>query len=679
MKRETMLDRLIEHVLGLPDEQLRAQSLQDMAICRAWHASFGSRLDESQHKLLEERIAVWLGLPPRQDLGTEGRRHQWVMRDLIKMLRRSGLDTLDCDEVAFLHAVHQLIGQAGGHQKFSRVHMLIGPHGPVLNDFQEAAAPTPGLSGIAKRLNVLTIQDLLAAPRREVRLFAGILMPFRGPVLSLRGHIKVLQDVPEECTLVAEDGSCSVEGYVRGRVAARDSCDVRENITGAVVVRLGDVRARNIVEKAYVVSKWGNIYCRRCQNPKLVFAGKALTIAEYAALGRYFAPRMHVCGELRGGMVNVSNGARAERFVHTDERPVRIVLRRELTCADYGEKPGPDAGKLLRHADSCRRRLETLGALITTAEQEVESCANNAICFIFGDMETQQRLERLGYGRRKHHVIECMLAWLKQHIALAEEYDQHSASAGEAAAKNVMDADDAMLDIKTELEQLKTEDHEEPELRIIFDELCQIEAKLTRGVQDKARLTRLIYRMRALLNTWQAVQQDVHQDNERDAAHFHRILANVNLQVEDGSELSRAELLKRILTSPRAQGESEALERRLQSGFMRIMLRTMRNRAERAKQLRTTQKEVRRDLQETSRVLRDEHYISVPESARADIEATVEGRFTDSVGIYAGAYALTEDAAQSNAAFQTEDSGTQVRRFIRSAAGGIEERREDKP
>ena len=674
-----MLERLIEHVIGLSDDQLRAQSLQDMAICRAWRESFGSAIEENQYKRLENRIAAWLGMSPKQDLSTEGRRHQWVMRDLIKGLRRSGLDTLERDEAALLHAVLQLIDEANDRQAFSRVQMLIGPHGPALNELREANAPTPGLQGIAKRLNVLTTQDLLAAPRREVRLFAGILMPFRGPVLSLRGHIKVLQDVPEECTLVAEDGSCSVEGYVRGRVAARDSCDVRENITGAVVVRLGDVRARNIVEKACVVSKWGSIYCRRCQNPKVAFAGKALTIAEYAALGRYFAPRIQIHGEFRGGMLNVSNGARAERFVHTGERPVRIVLRRELTCADYGEKPGADAGKLLRRADSCRRRLETLDALLATAEQEVESCANNAICFIFGDTETQQRLERLGQGRRKHHVFECMVAWLKQHIASAEEHDLLRAGSSETTERNFADADDVMLDIKTELEQLETEGHEDPELRLMFDDLRGIDAKLDHGVQDKARLTRLIHRMRELLKTWQAAQQNLNQDNERDAAHFHRVLANVDLQVEDRAEMSRAQLLKRILTSPRAQGESEVLERRLQSGYMRIMLRTMRNRAERAKQLRSTQKEVRRDLQETSRILRDEHYISVPESARVESEATVEGRFTDGVGIYAGTYALTDDAAQSNAAFLAVDSGTQVRRYVRTAGGGIEEQQEDNP
>ena len=194
--------------------------LQDAALCRAWRHSHHREpsLEEVCGKI-EARLGYWLDHMRAPDLETEGRRHQWLLREVLGKLQQDRHHDLLPDEAAFLWSVQELLGandSLPGHERLVR---LLTPHLDVLRDICGTTPPSPGLKGLTKQIYYACEEDVRQAPQRETRLLAGIELPCRGPVLTTPCHLRLIGDVPDSCTVVVEgNGVCAVDGYVMGRV-----------------------------------------------------------------------------------------------------------------------------------------------------------------------------------------------------------------------------------------------------------------------------------------------------------------------------------------------------------------------------------------------------------------------------------------------------------------------------
>ena len=226
-----MFERLLEYANALEDDGHTGLFLQDVALCGAWYESYdGNATILRPYNRLPRLIEAWTAHITAQQLNTEGRRHQWLLRDEIDALQDGRLPHMERDELDFIAAVFAIGRRVADPQVFRRVLELLHPFVEDLRTRRETLALLPGMPNVSKMNNVINSADIKRARSRQVGSVAGIAMPGRGPILGARGHVKVLDDVPDNCTLVVENGSCSVEGFVFGRVAVHHDCDVRENI-----------------------------------------------------------------------------------------------------------------------------------------------------------------------------------------------------------------------------------------------------------------------------------------------------------------------------------------------------------------------------------------------------------------------------------------------------------------
>jgi len=206
-----------------------------------------------------------------------------------------------------------------------------------------------------------------------------------------------------------------------GRIAASHHCEVRDTVSGTVVVRQGNVCARGLVVKSYVVSKWGSVYCRQAEGPELVYAGKEIRVDGNVTMGKFIAPRIQIEGDAFGGVFHVSQRVTARRFRRSDTRNLSIVLRPELSCQDYGEDPGPDGHRMLAKAARIRRQLAVLQGNIEAAEAEAEHAARSGIIFILGGEKAYPVAERLQRAEHRLSLVNRVTAAVQTLIGIAEE------------------------------------------------------------------------------------------------------------------------------------------------------------------------------------------------------------------------------------------------------------------
>ncbi|MBN2307564.1 MAG: hypothetical protein JXR94_01255 [Candidatus Hydrogenedentes bacterium] len=659
-----MLERLIEHVTQLPAEELRFVTIQDMAICAAWFDSYSAMpAEQRRYAAVTTAREEWLLRVSGLGRATEGRRCQWVLRELIDQVQGGQLGQLKWDEVDMLHHVADLAASAREEGLFTRVRELLEPYKAAVTARRDALRPAPGLPRLSERLRVITSRDIRRARPREIKLFAGIDMPSRGPVMVLSGHIRVLDNVPENCTLVVEDGSCSVDGFVMGKVAATENCEVRENISGVVVVRQGDVRTRNIIDKAYVVAKWGRVHCRHAQSPELVFAGTEICIEDEAVMGRYIAPRIRVNGAVYGGELHASSHVHAGRFRCSDARGLSIVLRRELSCRDYGETPDEEASRLLAKAVRIRRSLDELNDMIQWAEREAEHCAGSGVLFLAQGEVDRAFADRVQKAENRIAALDRITRGLHSlGLAAEEQLLSHTAEAADSGR----DAGAADGDFEAELRALSSADSVDRDLQEELAELAEMRAKWVAARSDRRATLALLMRVREREAERTQERQELIEAVERWLGEIGAGVTLPNGDEKGGGPRSKIRGLQRALAALRDRPPDDPLSKRVRSGFMRVTLRTLNSRLERSKIYRARAAELREELTGVCEPLRRDYHIIIEEQGESQSSpARATGLFEDGVRIYSDPFLLGEENPPPGTVVRTSGLSESVGTFVR--------------
>lgn len=214
-----MVTPLVDYVLTLREDDVRELWLEDMTCCAAWwHAWSRTGQDAGTRSRIAEVVEWWRSSVTLREYATEGRHQQPLLRRLLDEVAAKGAAGLDDDAVDFLKAAHDLASRSHDAALFYRPRRLIEPHLAGLEvRWNHVSGGDADFHGLSERVMIVPGPDLGLAKHREIRVMAGIDVGCVTPVFAYTGELKVLGNVPENCVVVVDQGSCYVGGIFSGK------------------------------------------------------------------------------------------------------------------------------------------------------------------------------------------------------------------------------------------------------------------------------------------------------------------------------------------------------------------------------------------------------------------------------------------------------------------------------
>ena len=651
-----MLKRLIDFVASPPPGNALKLTLQDMALCALWVETQSKRTElDAAAQVVARAVQRWTVTPDTPDLNTSGRRHQFLLRDLIELVQSHRVDVLLAEEVAFLTATLSLAQNAGAHAVTARAVALLEPHAAALDARRAAKEPTPGLATLERRVQYVTERELLAAETAFIRLLAGIELPCRGPVFKASTNLRILGDVPDGCTVVVEnDGSCCVDGYVMGRVLSRRQCEIRHNISGVAIVLTGHIRARGVINNAVAISKMGSVVCVNAQGPRLIFAGQSIVVEDTALMGRLITRQLHVGREVRGSRLEISGEASAQHFRHLGMSSVSVVLRRELSCADFGEVTGAELNQLLSRAYGLRRHARNFSHLAVAARREADHSAQSVLMFLFGGGEVQKRLESLLRSQRRHAFISHVVLNLQNMLNDAREELFQPVAGGEENLPATTVALDALDD---------------DDLKAAEAEAATLESSLRSRALDRGQRSLLMETAHNKLAAMKTLQTQMAEQVLQEERAMQNMEKYEQILAGGGKEATKLDVLNRILPALQSQPPDSIVGKRLRSSFSVLALRNVERAVRRAGEFEVKAAENLNNFRAVSDQLGKDYQIRILENPEDEGNAArVTGRFEAGARIYMDEYIENIASAAPGALIVTPDDDA-IRTYLRSGAG----------
>jgi hypothetical protein len=672
-----MHDRVLGYFNTVSSADIELHSLESIALCQmALDEHTQKKKGKDNFKNVPSVINSWLKEAVTRSQQGVNRRTQPLIRSLLAELQTKGMRHLQGDEIRLLLAACDLAERSAAPAKFRRMTGILSGYYKDLVK-QSAEAGTTGLmEGIERRVHLVTTRDLIHAPPKEVKKFAGLNIEGRGPVYRATHGTKVIGSVPENCTLVVEKGSCTVEGFVLGKVAAVDNCDVQENIAGVVVVRKGHISARNVIDHAQVISKTGSVYVRKIMNAELVFAGQAIEIKEDSIMGSLTSRRISVKGELYGGLCHVVETARASCFRNSENRPLTIALARTLSCEDYGEELGPKSKRHIAKATRLKRLIQEYEEAHNNLEREAQEAAETALYFVTGQKEYDAKIESLEKAQRRLTSLNRTVLGIHLLSQRAEE-NLYRVPGKDAGEKQSLDHISTLISKKDDDESATPGSSERMAATLgkALQDLAGPESASAQSRPEKLRAKQVLEETRHSLRTWikerQKLAQAIAVLRKDLAAKTH----DREIALDIDSDLTSMEKLEMLLTRAEAKDVDENLATRLRAPLATVMFRSVRARLSRASLYEEKAEKLKKELETLADRLRTEFQIDVQGgSGKNDHDTRITGRFENGVRLVVGTYLVDADDPPEGSRIYTDDSEGQIQTYVRREEGIVEEK-----
>lgn len=652
--------RLVKFALSARGEDVARLRLEDLAVCAAWRQSLAGPAPEGiSPQAVAELVERWRREVRPVPIRTEGRRQQPFLRVVVDRLLRGNADALDRGELDVALAAWDLLEATGALVPQHRLAEIIKGQLPVLKALRESYPPDPELSRLEEKLVILTTEDLLAAPARPVKSFGGLTVNAKGPLTSVKGELRILGDLPESAMLVVDNGSATIDGYMLGRIVATGACEIRETISGIAVSRLGDIRARAIIPKAYAVARQGEVHLGMAEAPSLVFAGGAIQVRDQTQGGVYAAPRITIGGEANGGEYVASDRLEAQRFRHTDTRALHIVLRPWISAEDFEELVAPEATVPLARLARLRRRRANITELIALAESEREHFATIALMYLLGGEAIKRNVEELNVIRRRLGFLDRVIEGIDALRAAAEERLKTSnpVPSGDTEAE-----EDAFGDVARELDEYDADEASNADLRTERTELLSMSRRITRETIQTAVLERLNQKKAQ----WESEKKDLRAAAEAKDVALRKTIGGLDALGLDDPEQPKVKTLAQLVLRARQSAPNDPMAERLNAQFLRILLRTIEGRGQRIRQYGAALREVNEAIRAARDALRQNHGIMTPDpDAAPDHTPTALGRFSPGIRLALDRASIKHTGPNPPGVWVTDDSPEQ-RAFIRN-------------
>ena len=612
-----MYEALAQFVATMPEEKLPSLYLEDIALCAAWYESHEDSPEiRDRFAALRQIFDVWINgcEPPRTD--TMGYRQQPLLRQLIKELTNDKISSLERDELDLLYFASGFARRSGKLIVFRRVLTCLAPYTKDIDHWRKHRDISPGCPALGRRLTVATAEDIKSADLRDVKTFGGLNLPIRGPVYMREGNLRIMSDVPADCTVVVDQGSCHVRGSVLGNVAATVGCEVLDNISGVVIARRGNACARDIVNQAVVISKECSVRAKSIQDPRIVFASREIQVQGNVLHGRCLARKVMVEGDYIGGDLFATEWAEAANFSNGENRALRICLVRGLSCQDYGEVLSLDASKLLNSTMKLRQRVSGLEELIEITERESDEIAGNILMYILGEEDTQNRVQAIQRKRRRQSFLDRLVAGMRSIMVAAEDrlnlMGSMPADLAEAAS-NSAEEQAALDDLRRELAILSNEGSIDVELQNDKDEILYLGRKLQRKGVTSQGVQQVLARLIDKCTELEIRSRELRGGIDRDEAEIERTMVRAALLERAKAECSRVEMLKQLLSAAKKRPKMDIFKQRSSDRYVKLLQRMMENRLSRTTGYQSAAKEVHQRIELARERLWNEYMVSLPD------------------------------------------------------------------
>jgi hypothetical protein len=506
----------------------------------------------------------------------------------------------------------------------------------------------------------------MESARRSAPLFPGQPRPPLGPTLEVAGPVRLIGAIPDDCTLIVTGGPCSVDGYVLGRLAAADGCDVSENIAGCVVATTGSIRCRNIIEKAFVVAKAGSVSFIQSMSPQLVFGGQRVSASESISRGLYYGADVESRGGITGGTFHVTGRLEADRLAPDDAYPLNVVLRTSISFEEYGEELGPEALRLRARAAGLRRKLGHLGNMVRTTQAEAEHAASTVVLRAFSNLQLINVLEERARTGRRVAVLNRLIGALQELYSEAEEaLAQYGEIPDEPAGNTVLS------DMEQDIDELAREGVPDAGLAKEHDELRALYERLGCTRNDRSALLGVLGQLRDRMEVWIVERQALNERLDRLNFEVDRAVPEAGLEglaqgAKEAHEPKLAAFQRRIMTL-KDHPPTPDVQRKLQAPLVQIMINTMQRRIQRLNELGSSIGTCKRELAAVSDELQAKYRLGENTSAETPAPR-VSGRFARGVRILRDAYLLDVPKPSPGSVLVTPDSGGKRATYVRGLA-----------
>lgn len=666
-----MLMRLMQHVVASTDDDILSLSVEDIAVASAWYDSLEKNAKERESlSAIPLTVQEWKNRIKPVEKETEGRRQQPLLRKILSDARLDGVDRLHRNELDVLAAAHTILADIEETRRFTRLFNMLEALSELVHQRRNALEPAPKLVALEDMIHYVTARDIQQARSRSVSAFAGIDITVRGPVYTQRGDVKVLDSVPDDTMLVVENGTCYVAGYVLGRIAASHHCEVAENIAGMVVVAKNDIRARNLINTAYVAAKAGNVYARGAEYPSLVYAGVGIVIRGKTFGGSFAAQTIQLEDETSDGIYHVSRALQGTNFIHTGNREMRIILRTRVSSEDFGGLVTEDAHRQLMSVARNRRKRQTIHDIIELTLRECEKYAENAIVYLKGGEHLRSLLEDINATRRRLGFLDRIIAGIEA-ITLTAEEELDGVSIRNLSISRPEEG--TITTISNELSAVESEGPADTQMTKRRHELLRASEKLDsserRGPLPAADIKKFREKkVQWILEREELIARIRHKETALEAASKKHALP-ASPEAMKSNVVAFAEMV----SVARRQGPADPLLRRSQSSFIKLMTRSIESRKRRVDGYRIQLESLRETHQELCAKLENEHSVRVAETPDANRAPTyAEGQFGEGV-IICTERALSDEDPEPGHSVVTSNSLNGPIRFIRGEEGIVEE------
>ena len=633
-----MIERLVQYIARCETDALEEITLEDIAVCRTW---LQANPAESQAKYFQDaskQLEVWGIRVEHFRPDYQGQRTQPLLRAYIDALRQGHLYRMKSDELAFLANAAELATTVHDAARFERIRALIEPYRMEIRSRLTSAPAQGPLAALGKKIEYTTERDIEASRPRNIRSLAGIELAFVGPVFSCKGLLKVLGSVPVDTLVHVEEGSCIVCGFVMGLVCATMHCQVSNNVSGKIVVRNGEVRCRNIIDRATVITKTGSVHCYKAMDPKLIFAGARLRIAGSAIGGMYKSKLIEIEHEVVGGEFHVTERLAAERLRSTDVRRCNVVLRAQLTSEDYGEPLSREAIRLLSTAHRLKRKFDLVDSMIKHMDRENEQLAQAALLVICGGDAQLELMTRLEKSERRINLLNRVISAARGLRAAAEERYLRTAALQQAEAGDdePADADDdaALTELFADIEQSPGEDSQEAPQHEELHALKGYHDMIGKPAQDRKSSKALIISLQDRIDHWTGERDGLQVRIDQMLAELTAMMGRIALLDKFGEKAPKTEILRSVVQAIVGSSGNEVLKERLTTTYVRYAIAGVVKRTERIDRYRKDVDVVRENLTRVVERLEREFLIRF-DFGRIRSHARVTGVFDSGVYVYA--------------------------------------------
>lgn len=646
-----MFERLIRYAAAASAERRDMLTLQDVTLCLCWagQPAAPEANPETRARILDQ-VAAWQHRPGPPNPETLGRRHQNLLRRALDRLEAGPDASIPRDMADWLLCLDQHAGQAPAMHE--RVLELLAPHRDRLRDAVESLPEDPVCRYLRGNAAYASAADFRAAAPEKLEEFAGVALHGHGPTLRFQTHLRILDDLPDECTAIVEDHDCDIQGYLLGRLLVRGGCDAGENVAGTVIARTGDIRCRIIVDTARAVAKGGSVHCRHARGPRAVYAARTIRATGSLRRGCYIARVVQAAEEIRGGRVEVSASAEAPYFRPDGDTRLDLVLRLELSCEDYGEVLSGPRRKMLAEAYRRRARAQALAQQHEAACHEVEAHAQSALMYLLGGGIEQRRLAEFLRLERRRDTLERLMRSLRQSL---EDGLERLVRAGQGAPLPEEEIGGAVL--------LPPEGDAEsdPDLAREAALVRALDAKLRGRANDRSACWRMLEEARAKLEKVQEQHRSLQAQLVQREEQILAVVAKLNPRTS-GAPPQKLQILRHLVEHARSQPGAIVSPDRLRQPIVARAFKGIERWSKRAQEYGEDAAAARQDFDEIVRALKDEHEIHLEAGATPRRPARALGRFAPGVRVFQ--HLFDEDAgahlAKALRTFDREDEAPRV-------------------